>query len=43
MGRCGMHDGRSTGATAISEDPARGMQMRTVPLPECAGIARPSA
>jgi hypothetical protein len=23
MGRCGMHDGRSTGATAIREDPVR--------------------
>ena len=25
MGPCGMHDGRSTGATAINEDPVRGM------------------
>jgi hypothetical protein len=25
MGRCGMHDGRSTGATAIREDPVRCM------------------
>jgi uncharacterized protein YhfF len=25
MGPCGMHDGRSTGTTAIKEDPVRGM------------------
>jgi len=29
MGRCGMHDGRSTGATAIREDPVRGRCARS--------------
>jgi hypothetical protein len=38
-----MHDGRSTGATAISEDSARDMQMRAVPLRRSVGIARPPA